>query len=1744
MLKSLKLQLAFLFAFVMAVGPAHAEPLPPIQSGFDAPDSGQWFSGWTAGDPAVVSRVTEQGTSFVRLQLKHQGSAMIERSIAIDPAWQSVEVTSRLRGKDVAPGEKNYETPMVQVIFKDAAGELVGGWPTKLQVAADADWHEQRHVYAVPDGAANVVLQLFILNSAGTFEVDWVRLKPLRKDEQPSAAGQTLRWDFEKLGSGWPVGFSRGDQSQVSIVEEAGNHFLRVNRRTKDESAIISNSIVVDPKWSAVTVGARVRMADLQKGEQAWMTGNVQSAFFDNSGEQVGGWPPKIGAQADMDWSPRTQRYDVPPGAATLRVDIGMWGSSGRFDVDDLTITPHGPSDLPAGERPRWGEEPVVALGEHRSEIVLNGLWRFVPGTIKEPQERHLGWVRVPASWHASAGPGMVVRGAEWGQIDLKELQAATYERPIEVPRDWDGRAVVLRLDRVSTDAVVYVDDKRVGEIHWPSGEVDLTSLVSPGKKHSLRIDVFATQHDEEVLEFMETMDLQVTRRKSTLETRGLTGDVVLLSRPRGAHLTDVAVVTSVRKKQLSVDIELRDVATAGRATVSAEVIDRATGDIVKAFRDTVQVEAVATQRVRAGWDWADPKLWDVGQPNLYDLRLTITNDGDLRDSQRVTFGFREFWTEGKQFILNGTAIRLRPFLAPNGYFAFDGVPSAAAGRLAGLQKSGFNFIEVWPNDITRRGSDHTFDVWYREADKLGLLISGVLPTVNGAIIDSNWRQIWNTERGKTAWQPRVADHLRGRRNSPSVVMWAISGNFFGHSHDQNPRMIGRRGVYDEKPARVAGREAVEIARALDPTRAIITHQGGDVGDVHTINMYLNLIPLQEREEWLSEWVESGEMPLMPVEFGVPQFNTYLRGRNGFGGSILTEPWLTEFAAIYFGREAYAAEPDEYRQGMRTRFKQEQEYASWHAGSELLGQSENMQRLTSLFIKNTWRTWRTWGITGGMIPWDQGYIWSHHADQNTTEDLAFVPGQRGRYAPTLPLHAKATFQPPHSKLTPSGKVFVANGGTTLAWIAGGNAEHFTDKDHLFTASDRVSKQIAIINDERVELPYAGTWRASVAGREVASGKVAGRILPATNRFEPIEFTLPADATEPKQAGEIIIEMLIGQTSHTDTFAFRTFKQPVPTKRTVAAVDPRGLSTKMLRSVGAEVAGLDAAGTASPVVIGRQALDGDPNALGQLEAQIRAGRTVIVFSQSQEVLSRYFGFRTSPHVSRRVFRVDEGHPITAGLDDADLRDWNGSSTLIEPKPDMTGPNVKLGASSPYYGWHWGNRGSVATGAIEKPHHSGWTPILECEFDLAYSPLMELQVGKGRVIWCQLDLEDQIHTPSARILLDQLLSYAAKPSERSSAPAVYIGDDAGQKMLASLALSFEVAEGLPDAGQLVILGSGASVSDEALRSYIEQGGRVLVLAQDAESGRLGVSYESGSTTGALALPSWPETNGLSPSDLRLRNTADLNRIRSGGEVAANGLLSRLAIGRGVAVFTQIDPTALDADSKTYMRFSRWRQTRALSQLLANMGGQFIADRRVFKPVDAVEPSVDLAGTWRAKYVTRIEDPNGDLHPDPGMSESAEALLAVTVADDEWDKVKAPGSLEDLGAPWAAANGEIVLRKTIDVTEAMAARDLVLELGPIDDFDVTFVNGQRVGGSPDSATSQWNVDRKYALPAGLIKPGKNVIAIRLWDQFGGGGFNGPAPKMKLAPTPTIDAAPLYHADYRTDYELGDDPYRYYRW
>src|SRR5882672_4070723 len=119
--------------------------------------------------------------------------------------------------------------------------------------------------------------------------------------------------------------------------------------------------------------------------------------------------------------------------------------------------------------------------------------------------------------------------------MKLGGISSAWYQREIEIPKEWGGRKVSISLEYLNSHAVVYVDGKSVGEIRFPGGEVDVSSVCQPGQKHVLSLLVTA-------------MPL-----KGVVAGRGLCGDVYLIGRPAGARIEDVKVETSVRQGQISI---------------------------------------------------------------------------------------------------------------------------------------------------------------------------------------------------------------------------------------------------------------------------------------------------------------------------------------------------------------------------------------------------------------------------------------------------------------------------------------------------------------------------------------------------------------------------------------------------------------------------------------------------------------------------------------------------------------------------------------------------------------------------------------------------------------------------------------------------------------------------------------------------------------------------------------------------------------------------------------------------------------------------------------------------------------------------------------------------------------------------------------------------------------------------------------------------------------------------------------
>lgn len=105
-------------------------------------------------------------------------------------------------------------------------------------------------------------------------------------------------------------------------------------------------------------------------------------------------------------------------------------------------------------------------------------------------------------------------------------------------------------------------------------------------------------------------------------------------------------------------------------------------------------------------------------------------------------------------------------------------------------------------------------------------------------------------------------------------------------------------------------------------------------------------------------------------------------------------------------------------------------------------------------------------------------------------------------------------------------------------------------------------------------------------------------------------------------------------------------------------------------------------------------------------------------------------------------------------------------------------------------------------------------------------------------------------------------------------------------------------------------------------------------------------------------------------------------------------------------------------------------------------------------------------------------------------------VSYIPEGWHKFWLPGYWEDQGVK--GLHGVVWFRKEVNIPESMAGKPAKLFMGRIVDADNVYVNGVLSG----NITYQYP-PRRYNLPAGLLKPGKNIIVARITNTSGKGGF-----------------------------------------
>lgn len=161
-------------------------------------------------------------------------------------------------------------------------------------------------------------------------------------------------------------------------------------------------------------------------------------------------------------------------------------------------------------------------------------------------------------------------------------------------------------------------------------------------------------------------------------------------------------------------------------------------------------------------------------------------------------------------------------------------------------------------------------------------------------------------------------------------------------------------------------------------------------------------------------------------------------------------------------------------------------------------------------------------------------------------------------------------------------------------------------------------------------------------------------------------------------------------------------------------------------------------------------------------------------------------------------------------------------------------------------------------------------------------------------------------------------------------------------------------------------------------------------------------------------------------------------------------------------------------------------------------------------------------------------GQLQLSPSAPESAWFDASRSPAG--WKTMRLPGFWES--REHLNIDGSVWFRRVVELPAGTESGDAELSLGPIDDFDIAWINGREVGRTGPDTPQFWLYPRVYKVPAGILRAGKNVVLVRVVDHGGNGGFAADNRQLFLKTTAGANLPLSGPWDYRVETVLAPKP------
>ena len=359
------------------------------------------------------------------------------------------------------------------------------------------------------------------------------------------------------------------------------------------------------------------------------------------------------------------------------------------------------------------------------------------------------------------------------------------YRRHLLIPKDWQGKQILLTFEGAAHDSTVFCNGKKVGEHHcgYTAFTVDLTDNVLYGQDNLLcvRLD---SRENLNVPPFGYVIDY--------MTYGGIYRDVRLEVKEK-VSLSDIFVHTAIDFKSSPVTAQITSeitlTASDENVTIRQYYMPKSTAAAQESWRllceQTVSADTTGDKKIALTAAITDPLLWDTEEAHLYILKTQLYQDNTLLDETETTFGIREAVFKKDGFYLNGRKLRIR------GLNRHQSFPYVGYAMPKSMQRLDADLLKKELGLNAVRTSHYPQSHYFLErCDELGLLVFTEFP---------GWQHI-----GDDSWKAQAVanaeDMIRQYRNHPSIILWGIRIN---ESPDDDA-------FYEKTNA---------VAHKLDPTR-------------------------------------------------------------------------------------------------------------------------------------------------------------------------------------------------------------------------------------------------------------------------------------------------------------------------------------------------------------------------------------------------------------------------------------------------------------------------------------------------------------------------------------------------------------------------------------------------------------------------------------------------------------------------------------------------------------------------------------------------------------------------------------------------------------------------------------------------------------------------------------------------------------------------------------------------------------